>query len=343
MEQSKLEDRVREIFEEQGFKVEKKADRIVAENGKKIRIEVFSSEKYVPEEVQPEKNSLVFVDEGLSEIQEGLENEVSVIREKTDEPEYELPSYELIGEIAVINELVDIGKEEAVEGILAHHPRVKTVLRKKGGLEGEFRVGNYEKLYGKETETFHKEFGCRFKVDPTKTYFSERYGTERNRVISRIENAEKVLVMFAGVGPFAIMAAKNRNPEKVVAIEKNPEAFKYLKENIELNDVENTVEAYEGDVEEIIPELGKFDRVIMPLPESADKYLELAMKHTADEGIIHYYRFIEDQNWETVEKEVSETAEKIGAKAEITGRTVCGDRGPSVQRVCLDVRIHRSH
>jgi tRNA (guanine37-N1)-methyltransferase len=339
MRQEKLENRVRELFEEQGFKVEQNGNRLKATNGTEIEIKVFSSQKYEVEDIEALESdeALIFVDKGLSDIQNKIPNEISIIQEECSEPDYDLPSYELIGDITVISELIDISKEDAVEGILAHHPRVETVLLKKGGLNGEFRVGDYEKLYGEEAETVHKEFGARFKVDPTKVYFSERYGTERDRVVSQIEDGERVLVMFAGVGPFAVLAARNADPEKVVAVEKNPEAAEYLRQNIELNKVEGTVEAVEGDVEEVLPDLGKFDRIIMPLPGMADEFLHLAAQSVEDDGIVHYYRFVENENWSNIEKEAEEVADRNDLDYKILDRTVCGQRGPSVDRVCLDI------
>ncbi|MFB6147886.1 MAG: hypothetical protein ABEJ66_03300, partial [Candidatus Nanohaloarchaea archaeon] len=88
--------------------------------------------------------------EGMEQLSE--EMDVSILREDRDGEEYELPSYELIGDIAVINELT-VPEEEAINGILEHHPRVKTILLKEEPLQGEFRVGDYKKLYGDETET----------------------------------------------------------------------------------------------------------------------------------------------------------------------------------------------
>jgi len=340
MRQQKLEDKVQALFEEQGFEVTKNGNRIKAENGKKIEISVFSSSKYTEHEVisQVEEAELVFVDEEMVHVQDRLDNEISIIKEESNE-EYDLPSYELIGDIAVINELVDMDKQEAVEGILGHHPRTKTILLKKEGLRGEFRVGDYEKLYGDETETVHKEFGCRFKVDPTKVYFSERFSTERNRVVSQIEEDEKVLVMFAGVGPFAIMAARNRNPEKVAAVEKNADAVDYMKDNVELNNVEDTVEVFEGDVNDVIPELGDFDRIFMPLPGTANEFLDIAFENVEKEGFIHYYRFLEDGNWDDLIEEIERGSDRAGRNYEIEDRVVCGHKGPGVDRVCIDIHL----
>ena len=342
MEQTKLEQKVRELFEEQGFKVSEKGNRLKAENGKVLELVVFSSENYSLNDIEAraKENELVFVDEELADAQNVLENDVSIIETKKDSRDYDLPSYEIIGDIAIINELVDVDKEEAVEGILEHHPHIKTILLKNEGLKGEFRVGEYEKLYGDETETIHKEFGCRFKIDPTKAYFSERFSTERNRVVSNIRDGERVLVMFAGVGPFAIMAAKNAETEKVVAVEKNPDAAEYMEENIKLNDVQDKVKVIEGDVKDVLPDLGEFNRIIMPLPGSANHFLDLAVSKVAENGVIHYYRFLEDENWESIISEIEDTVEKTGREFSIVDKVICGHKGPGTDRVCIDIRLN---
>ncbi|QKQ98872.1 class I SAM-dependent methyltransferase family protein [Candidatus Nanohaloarchaea archaeon] len=338
MNQEKLEAKVRELFERQGFKVKKEGNRLTASNGQKIVLKAFSSDKYSTEEVKAsvESGEKVFVDEGLEEIESSVDNDVSILHEESgDEPDYETPSYEVIGDIAVINDLASVDREEAVEGILQHQ-NVKAILLKKEGLSGEFRVGDYEKLYGTETETIHKEFGYRFKVDPTEVYFSERFGTERKRVADQVEEGEKVLVMFAGVGPFAILCSEKA--EKVIAVEKNPAGAEYLKKNIELNKADK-VEGIEGDVKEVVPELGEFDRIIMPLPESADQFLGLAVDHTSNNGVIHYYRFREEGNQEELEEEIEAETSRRSLDYEIIDVVECGERGPSSTRVCIDFQV----
>ncbi len=335
MEQEKLERRVREIFEQQGFEVEQDGNEIVATKGDdRKKIQVFSSDDYTGEELVDRVDAdLVFVDEDLPEITDELESEVSIIRDERDKEDYDLPSYELIGDIAVINDLAGRDQEEAVEGILEHHPYVETVLLKDEPLSGEFRVGGYEKLYGEEIETIHKEYGCRYRVDPTKAYFSERLATERKRVVDQIEEDERVLVIGAGVGPYPVLAARKADPEKVVAVEKNPDAYRYLKENIELNNVEDIVKAVKGDALEEVSENEKFDRVIIAIPEFADEFLELAFDNARKESVIHYYRFLEDEQWEEIIEEIEETGESY----EVLDKVVCGQRGPGVDRVCIDI------
>ncbi|MFB6190464.1 MAG: class I SAM-dependent methyltransferase family protein [Candidatus Nanohaloarchaea archaeon] len=334
MEQHELENRVEDIFERQGFRVNRDGNAMEAERGEERKqIQAFSSENFTPDEVmeRASENALVFVDENLEGIAE--KRDVSVIREEREEEEYDLPSYELIGDIAVINELT-VPEQEAVQGILEHHPHVETILLKDEPLSGEYRVGGYEKLHGDETETTHKEFGCRYRVDPTVAYFSERLATERKRIADLVEPGEKVLVIGAGVGPYPILIASESEPEQVVAVEKNPVAFDYLEENIELNAVENRVKAVEGDARKVeLP--GDFDRVVIAVPEFSQEFLPRAFEAVTEGGTIHYYSFLEDEEWEGLEQEVGEA---VGSHSfETANRVVCGQRGPSVDRVCLDV------
>jgi len=338
MKQQKLRERIKELFERQGFDLKGEQPILTSKEDFELRLRVLSSEQFSTERALESINEgeNVFVDEGLAELKDRVENDFSIIYEEEEEKDFDLPSYELIGDIAVINELVDTTKDKAVEGILHHNPQVETVLLKQGGLKGEFRVGDYEVIYGEETETVHKEHGCRYKVDPTKTYFSERFGTERKRVSDQIEEGEDVLVMFAGVGPFAVLAGKS-GAESVVAVEKNPEAASYLKQNIELNGLEDTVVGIEGDVAAVVPELGMFDRVVMPLPETSERFLPLAFDHLKPDGFIHYYRFMEEDDRDSIVGEVREAAEKVGREFEIERIVKCGDRGAYLYRVCADI------
>ena len=81
--------------------------------------------------------------------------------------------------------------------------------------------------------TSHKEFGFVYHLDVTRVFFNSHLGHERMRVASQVKAGESVLVLFAGVGPFAVpLAARGA---QVVALEKNREACLWLAENVRLN------------------------------------------------------------------------------------------------------------
>jgi len=339
MEQEKIEDEAQELFKRQGFTIEDVENGYRAEKEyQELRFQVFSSEKFSVEEAREhisEEVDTIFVDEDLRELKKAVSNEVSVLREESQGTDYDLPSFELIGDIAVINDLDGRDEEKVIEGIGENHPHVETILLKEEQLSGEFRVGKYRKLYGDKTETIHKEFGVEIKVDPTKAYYSERFSTERKRVADQIKPGEKALVMFAGVGPFALVATRRSEAEKIVAVEKNPEACRYLEENIEMNNFEDNIESQCGDVRDILPELeDKFDRIIMPLPGEADEFLDLAESKAADNATIHYYRFREEGTEENLKKEIDDIMDREFKIREIVK---CGEKSPSTDRVCIDI------
>ncbi|MFQ3307858.1 MAG: tRNA (guanine37-N1)-methyltransferase [Candidatus Nanohaloarchaea archaeon] len=338
MNQEKIEEKAAGLFERQGFEVEKSSNRFSAVKDKnKLEFQVFSSEKYRIEDVEEKAEDVntVFVDEELKDID--VEGKVSVLKDEENSKDYDLPSFELIGDIAVINDLDGREEKDVVEGIKENHPHIETMLLKEEQLSGEFRVGEYRKLYGESTETVHTEFGVDIKVDPTKTYYSERFSTERRRVAKQIGSGDKVLVMFAGVGPFALIAAKHSEAEKIVAVEKNPEACEYLKENIELNNYESRIEGYCGDVENILPELNKkFDHIVMPLPGKANEFLKIAEKAASENATIHYYRFMEEDREEQLRAEISDILDRGFS---IKGIVECGEKSPSTKRVCVDIEL----
>ena len=77
----------------------------------------------------------------------------------------------------------------------------------------------------------------------------------------------------------------------------------------------------------------------MPLPESSDQFLGLALDHIADNGVIHYYRFLEEDNWIELEDEIEDDAASRGLDYDILDRVECGERGPTSTRVCIDFQV----
>jgi tRNA (guanine37-N1)-methyltransferase len=199
------------------------------------------------------------------------------------------------------------------------------VLRKVGEVSGEYRIAKYEVLYGGETETIAKEFGCRFLVDPTKVYYSSRLSTERGRIAKLVKEGERVLVMFAGVGPYAIVIAKLAKPKEVIGVEINPKAVEYFRKNVELNKVQDVVKVYEGDVRDVVPKLeGKFDRVLMPAPYSAEDFVYLLKDKVKIGSYVHYYTFAGEEEEDELPERVKELFRKHGMVVRVMNMRDCG-------------------
>lgn len=196
------------------------------------------------------------------------------------------PAYELVGDIAIIDRYEsDLGN---IADALVKQKKIRTVLYADTPVGGEYRTRELSYLAGeKKTETVYRENKCRYLLDVSKVYFTPRLATERLRIAGQVKNGETVVDMFAGVGPFSILIAKRFPDSHVIAIDKNPEAVKYLRENVKLNKLEN-VEVKEGDVREISGMSGA-DHVIMNLPHSGFEFLDVAFGLIKKGGIVHFY------------------------------------------------------
>ncbi len=252
-----------------------------------------------------------------------------------------IKSFEILGEIAIIQvpEQLESKKHIIAKAVLEQHKNVKTVLRKIDKIENEFRIPKYEILIGNKTETDYKELGCRYKLDPTKVYFSEKLGHERERILNQVKNGEVIHALFAGVGPYPILIAKNRDV-KIYAIEKNPVAVEYLKENVKLNKVQDKVEVFEGDVREVLPKLNvKADRVLMPLPKTGELFLDLALNYVKENGVVHYYCFGTKKDLAGIKEKIILNGKENKKEVEFLGCFSCGSFSPRVNRFCIDFKV----
>ena len=252
-------------------------------------------------------------------------------------------SFEIIGDVVLINlpdEVLHL-KDLIVQAILKRHKHVKTILRKVGEVEGIYRVAKYEVLYGGETETIVKEHGCRFLVDPTKVYYSVKLSGERERIAKLVKPGERVLVMFAGVGPYAIVIAKLAKPKEVIGVEINPKAVEYFRKNVVLNKVQDIVKIYEGDVRDVVPKLeGKFDRILMPAPYSAEDFVYLLKDKVKIGTYVHYYTFAgEEEEDDILPRKVENLFKRYGMIIKIEKIKACGSYAPRVYRYVVDLKI----
>ncbi len=150
--------------------------------------------------------------------------------------------------------------------------------------------------------------------------------------------------MFAGVGPFSILIAKERVKVRIYAIDVNPDAIHYLRKNIKVNNVEAKVTPILGDAKQMIKEKlkGAASRVIMNLPEKAIEYVDVACEALQEEkGVIHYYEFTNASNpLEATENRFSEAVKQTSRSLDkiLLTRTVRAT-APYTWQVVVDAEI----
>jgi tRNA (guanine37-N1)-methyltransferase len=256
-------------------------------------------------------------------------------------------SFDVIGDIAIVEIPQQLIAFLSVigEGVMKIDPHVRLVLRKLGQVSGTFRTRKFEAIAGTgSTETVHKEFGCVFHLDVAKVYFNPRLSHERMRVAKRVEQSERILDMFAGVGPYSILIAKTRPESKVFAVDISPDAFKYLRHNILLNQIADRVACTLGDAGQLATAdlRGTADRVIMNLPSESSHFLAAAVQALKREGgTIHYYTFASrDVSLEKIKGDVQSTIHAQGRTVRsFTFSDIIKEVAPSRVQIALDVLV----
>ncbi|CAJ36582.1 class I SAM-dependent methyltransferase [Methanocella arvoryzae] len=240
--------------------------------------------------------------------------------------------YDVIGDAAILalpQEARAYG-EAIATGILARRSHVKKVLNKVSMVEGDRRVARYEVLAGEGTVTVHREHGFFYRLDLRETFFNPRLGEERQRVASQVTGRERVLMPFAGVGPFAIPAAARG--ATVTAIEKNPAACHLLMENARINKVRDRIAIINGDAFDLGRMLkAVYDRAIVPTPYGMDSILETLLPVVKEGGLIHFYTFRKKAQIPGLIEEYR----KLGLETVLYRR--CGNVAPGVSRWSFDL------
>lgn len=159
--------------------------------------------------------------------------------------------FDYIGNVAIISIPPELAayKEAIASKLFSMRGNTRAVLNKVSKLEGEHRVADFELLIGETTETIHRENGYTYKLDVKKVFFNPRLYSERRRVASKITSGERIIIPFAGVGPFVLPVAGKG--AKVCAIEINPDACACLRENIRINRLEGQITVIQDDFENL--------------------------------------------------------------------------------------------
>ena len=250
------------------------------------------------------------------------------------------PGFEIVGDIALIEDLEKGEAKRVASALMATSKSIKTVIAPISDVEGEFRTRRYRHVAGEaKTTTTHKEHGLHYRIDLEGAYFTPRLGTERLRIAGLVGPDDTVFDMFAGVGPFSILLA--RRCRWVVAVDKNPVAVFYMRENARLNKVDN-IDILEGDANEIALQYrNSADHVIMNLPHSASLFLPAAIGTAKPGGTVHYYCIAPEEDLYRDESLIKEAAEKMGAEIEVLYHNIVRSYAPHRLNVVIDFKVKK--
>jgi tRNA G37 N-methylase Trm5/tRNA(Phe) wybutosine-synthesizing methylase Tyw3 len=253
-------------------------------------------------------------------------NNLQSLEDAEDEEAASPRSFDVIGDIAVINALdVDdecqrrkIGetimkKNKAIKLVVARESILKDSQRAPGS-EGMAYVAGFDRS---PLITTHCEFGIKCVVDLEKVFFSPRMAAERLRICQQVSRGEDVLVLFSGVGIDAFHIVGRTEAKSVLAIDMNKVAMecaargkRMLERNksVKVPAAADRLELMEGDVLAVLPTLkqGYYDRVLAPRPKEGAKdgdlsdgaggmvFLRAILPVLKPEANIHWFDFVAD-------------------------------------------------
>ena len=229
--------------------------------------------------------------------------------------------YDVIGNIAIVkfsrDEKLKDKKKEAAR-ILSVHRGVRTILEKSGKFSGRLRTQKTKWIAGEKTkEALYRENGCVFRLNVDTCYFSPRLSTDRLELANAVKRGERVLIMFGGVAPYAVVIAKKNKSAQITSVELGREPSRYAKENVKRNKLQN-VEIFQGNVRLRIGKGkkvdGLFNRIIMTRPNLKDSFLDVAFPLLKKGGMIHYHGFYLESDVADLRKLVEKEAKKAKRK-----------------------------
>ena len=252
-------------------------------------------------------------------------------------------SFDVVGDMAITIIPPELVHKESIiaQSILESNNRIKVVAKRAGHYGGDYRTIPLVILAGENRkETEHKEYGIKLLLNPEKVYYSTRSAGERKRVADMVSPEEHVLVMFSGIGPYPLHIEKFSKAASIIGIEKNPVAHYYAIENLTRNRVRDRITLLCGDVLELLPQLNReFNRIIMPLPKTADRYLNMALEFLQKHGWLHYYDFEDHDQVHKSTALLEASCLQNNRKLIKHRRTICGHTGPHTHRICIDGKI----
>ncbi len=303
------------------------------------RIKACGDFGYIP--INEDINDYEIVDVELEPMKKVPHNFAELLEDELTSEEIEnlRTSFDTIGDVVILEIPENLQEKKQIIGDAAlKFTKRRSIYMKKSAVKGTTRVRDLEFLSGiDDSVTIHKEHSARLKLDVREVYFSPRLATERKRVMQSVEDGEKILDMFCGIGPFPIVIARNKNVD-ITAVDINESAIKYLDENIKLNKLKGSIKTYCGDVRQVSNSFNmKFDRIIMNLPGLAYTFLDVAVNLIEDDGIINYYEF--SDSYEQGIKRLTDAAIAVGKKVEIINSRKVKSTSPGEWHVAIDGKI----
>ena len=206
----------------------------------------------------------------------------------------------MIGEIAVIH-----GEKpthsEVEEMVQFRQPQGLLWIE---SLNDVTRTPSTEVLWGDVGEVRHRENGYTFILDPRRVMFSQGNRVEKMRLATLVRDSdceERIADMFAGIGYFTIPIAGSGG--HVHAMEINPVAFDYLKQNVLVNGLSDHVVTSLGDCKDLLS--GIYERIIMG-HFNAILFLPVALEYVETGSTIHVHSI------GSVENQIREMCESAG-------------------------------
>lgn len=253
-------------------------------------------------------------------------------------------AFDFLGSIAVVNFKKSVKTKEKKKfalKLMKENRAIKTVLEKSGKVRGRLRVPALKHIVGEKTkEVLYRENNCVFRFNLEKVYFSPRLSNERKEIASKIKENDSVLVMFAGVGPYTVVIAKNSKPKRIVSNEINRIANRYARLNVELNKLKDRIEFWDGDIKRLAQnKKEKFSVIVMPRPQLKDTFLKEAFKFSKKGTMIYYYDFCEVKDKGKIIEKIKEDAKKSRKKIKILKVKNAGEIAPYRVRLRVDFKL----
>jgi tRNA wybutosine-synthesizing protein 2 len=259
-------------------------------------------------------------------------------------------SWAVVGSVVLVSlSELDADEEAAVgDALLELHGEADTVCAREG-VDGELREPNVRVVAGLgDTETVHVEHGTRYALDLSQVMFSPGNQGERVHMGEVTGEGERVLDMFAGIGYFALPMA--RAGAAVTAVEKNPDAFRFLGENAANNAVLDRMELVLGDCRDVE---ATADRVVMgyydavePAPDGdgaaagGRSYLDAAFDAVVSGGTLHVHATEPaDDPWSRPVARLEAVAGDHGRDVTVLARREVKSHSEGVTHVVVDARV----